>query len=248
MNISEQEFIIKLSEIKDLAASQDNVISEEQLDELCKELELNDEQRNLVEDYLKNSKIGIGDAVDPFEYMTEEDKHYIDLYLEELELLPKISDGELEAYLIQAISGDLNAKNKLIEAFLPQVVDIAKMYVGQGIPLEDLIGEGNVELTMLVDMLASQESPQEAKETIATMLMETMERVIREDFDEKQGFDDWALKANVVLEKAKELADELMRKVTIEELSKETGMDVSFIKDVCEVTAGAIEFIEMDIN
>lgn len=246
MNISEQEFINKLSELKDMAATQGNVISEGQLDDICKEMDLNDEQRGLVEGYLKSQKIGVGEAVDLDEYMTADDKHYIDVYLEELSELPKISQGEKEAYLIQAISGDSFAKNKLIECFLPQVVDIAKIYVGQGVPLEDLIGEGNVALTVLMDMLGSQESPQEAEEMIIQMVMEAMESLISDDYEAKQGFEEWAEKANMVMEKAKELADELMRKVTIIELSKETGMDIQFIKDVCEVTAGAIEVIEME--
>ena len=52
------------------------------------------------------------------------------------------------------MAGDADAKHRMIEIFLPQVAEIAKLYAGQGVFLEDLIGEGNVALTMAAEMLA----------------------------------------------------------------------------------------------
>ncbi|MGZ3640118.1 MAG: sigma-70 family RNA polymerase sigma factor, partial [Ktedonobacterales bacterium] len=45
---------------------------------------------------------------------------------------------------------DRQARNHLIEANLRLVVAIAKKYVGQGLPLEDLVGEGNIGLIRAV--------------------------------------------------------------------------------------------------
>ena len=39
------------------------------------------------------------------------------------------------------MAGDADAKHRMIEIFLPQVAEIAKLYAGQGVFLEDLIGE-----------------------------------------------------------------------------------------------------------
>jgi len=66
------------------------------------------------------------------------------LYLREISRIPLLS-ATREAFLAErAEQGDKTARNQLIEANLRLVVSIAKKYVGQGLSLEDLIGEGNI--------------------------------------------------------------------------------------------------------
>ena len=48
-----------------------------------------------------------------------------------------------------------------------------------------------------------------------------------------------------VLDKAKELSEELLRKVTIEELCNEAGFEKDFVMDVLEITGGGIEYLEI---
>ncbi len=72
------------------------------------------------------------------------------LYLREISRIPLLS-AQRELDLAQRIErGDRNARNHLIEANLRLVVSIAKRYVGQGLPLEALIGEGNIGLIRAV--------------------------------------------------------------------------------------------------
>ncbi|HEX6123721.1 MAG TPA: sigma-70 family RNA polymerase sigma factor [Ktedonobacterales bacterium] len=72
------------------------------------------------------------------------------LYLREIARIPLLS-AQREMELAQRIRrGDRIARNALIEANLRLVVSIAKRYAGQGLALEDLVGEGNIGLIRAV--------------------------------------------------------------------------------------------------
>jgi RNA polymerase primary sigma factor len=72
------------------------------------------------------------------------------LYLREISRIPLLS-AQSELELARRVErGDRAARNHLIEANLRLVVSIAKKYVGQGLSLEDLIGEGNIGLIRAV--------------------------------------------------------------------------------------------------
>lgn len=72
------------------------------------------------------------------------------LYLREISRIPLLSASRESHLAERAELGDKDARNHLIEANLRLVVSIAKKYVGQGLTLEDLIGEGNIGLIRAV--------------------------------------------------------------------------------------------------
>lgn len=72
------------------------------------------------------------------------------LYLREISRIPLLTAGRESHLAERAEQGDKDARNHLIEANLRLVVSIAKKYVGQGLSLEDLIGEGNIGLIRAV--------------------------------------------------------------------------------------------------
>jgi len=239
-------FARTLEEICELAKEQGNTVSQEQVRELfCKAgMNLNEEQLALVYEYLKTKKIGIGQPADPFDYLSEQEVDYLQDYLSMLEGLDDVSEGEKEAITLSAMAGDAWAKQRLAEIFLPQVAQIAQLYAGQGAYLEDLIGEGNVSLTMAVEMLGTAQNAKEAHGQIASMIMEAMETYISENVQQKKTGEKLAKHANDVLEEAQKLAEELGRKVTMEELSLESGISMERIKEAVRVTADQIDYLE----
>jgi RNA polymerase primary sigma factor len=72
------------------------------------------------------------------------------LYLREISRISLLSASREALLAEHAEQGDKEARNQLIEANLRLVVSIAKKYVGQGLSLEDLIGEGNIGLIRAV--------------------------------------------------------------------------------------------------
>lgn len=240
----ELAFAKKLEEIRNLAKEQKNVLSKEQVEAAFAEIEISKEQLEPVYAYLKSKNIGIGEPVDMEEVLSQEDKDYLEEYIQSLQQLPMLSDGERRAYAMAAMAGDGNAKLKIINLFLPQVVDIAKLYSGQGVLLEDLIGEGNVALATGVEMLGCLEEPDEVEGMLGKMIMDAMEDYIAENSEAKKADMQMVDKVNEISDKAKELAESLQRKITVEELAAETGMDEEEIREAIRISANKIEYFE----
>ncbi len=72
-------------------------------------------------------------------------------YLKEINKIPLLTPEEEIKYAIKAEEGDEYAKNMLVNANLRFVVNIAKKYQNQGLPLMDLISEGNIGLMNAVE-------------------------------------------------------------------------------------------------
>lgn len=240
----ERIFAQTLEQLKNLAKEQGNCVSKEQAEELFTELQLNKEQFDMVYDYLKQNRIGIGEPMDPDEYLSEEEADYLEDYLQQLREFSEVSAGEKEAVTLSAMAGDTDAQNMLIRIFLPQVAEIAKLYAGQGVFLEDLIGDGNVALTAGVTMLGALEHAAEAEGMLGRMIMDAMEEFITRSVKEEKEDKKLADKVNKIADKAKELADALQRKVTIEELMNETGLGRKAVMDAIDISGGKIEFIQ----
>ena len=177
-------FAQTLEKVRKLAKEQQNCVSKEQVEEAFAQLELSQEQLQMVFDYLKAHKVGIGEPVDLDEYLSEEEVDYLEEYKKELELIEQVSEGEKEAITLSAMAGETQAQKKLIHLYLPQVVEISKLYTGQGVFLEDLIGEGNVALSMGVTMLGCLEHAREAEGMLIKMIMDAMESIIDETLQE----------------------------------------------------------------
>lgn len=239
-------FAQALEKIKELAKEQGGMIEEVQMSEIFAEIDFNmdDSQKELVLEYLKKSGIGIGEPMNPEEYLSKEEVDYLNQYLEEVEQLKIFTEGEKEAITISAMAGDKDAQNKLIEIYLPYVADVAKLYAGQGVFLEDLIGEGNVALAMGVGMLDCLEKPSEVQGMLGSMMMDAMEEYIKENASEKQADKKLADKVNKVAELAHEMAEDIGRKITPEELSEEKGISLKSVLDAVRFSGNKIEDID----
>jgi len=79
------------------------------------------------------------------------DENNLALYFSEFSKYPLLSREEEEETAKAVAAGDKQAREKLINSNLRFVVNVAKRYQGHGLPLEDLISEGNIGLINAVD-------------------------------------------------------------------------------------------------
>jgi len=239
-------FAKTLEKVREIAKDQGNCISEEQVQKEFAVLELNESQLEMVYDYLKKHKIGVGQPVNMEDYLSEEEINYLQTYLDEIAQLPAFSEGEKEAITLSAMAGDVDAQNQLMQIYLPDVVEIAKLYTGQGVLVEDLIGEGNVAVAVGVTMLGCLENAKEAQGLLGKMIMDAMEDYIEENASNEKADQKVADKVNQVHDAAKELAEALNRKVTVEELVQETGMSRKKIMEAIRLSGDNMEYIEKE--
>jgi len=82
---------------------------------------------------------------------TRDDENILSLYLKEINKIALLSRAEEDEIARKAVKGDKIAQNRLIQANLRFVVNISKKYQNQGLPLDDLISEGNIGLMNAIE-------------------------------------------------------------------------------------------------
>lgn len=79
------------------------------------------------------------------------DENVLSIYLKEINKVPLLTREEEDLYARLAAQGDKEAREKLLKANLRFVVNVAKKYQNQGLPLSDLISEGNIGLLNAIE-------------------------------------------------------------------------------------------------
>jgi RNA polymerase primary sigma factor len=79
------------------------------------------------------------------------DENILSMYLKEINRIPLLTREEEDIAAREAAQGNRAAQHKLVNANLRFVVNVAKKYQGQGLPLSDLISEGNIGLMNAIE-------------------------------------------------------------------------------------------------
>ncbi|MCR4892441.1 MAG: hypothetical protein K5989_09705 [Lachnospiraceae bacterium] len=227
-----------------------NRLTEEEYRTFFAPLDMTEEQDRLTRNYLAGLHISLGDEVwqeDDEPALGGENGNYLRFYLDEIGDLPRKSPEQiLDLTRLVMEKDDGEAKQELIGCHLSDVVDIAKLYVYHGLPLEDLIGEGNIGLMMAMDLMGTLNGPEEAEGLIGKMIMDAMDSAIAEDTEERLRMDEIIVRLEGIGKAAKELSEDLRRPVTAAELAKESEFSVEDIEEALRLTGNAIEGLQAE--
>lgn len=105
-----------------------------------------DEEREPGVDGHADEEGGIPSAEEPAPAAPEYLSDVTQIYLHEIGLKPLLTVEEEQRYARLTVRGDFEARQKMIEHNLRLVVNVAKQYINRGVPLLDLIEEGNLGL------------------------------------------------------------------------------------------------------
>jgi len=79
------------------------------------------------------------------------DENVLSIYLKEINKIPLLTRDQENDYAHRAVAGEKFAKDMLVKSNLRFVVNVAKKYQNQGVPLSDLISEGNIGLINAIE-------------------------------------------------------------------------------------------------
>lgn len=164
----------------------------------------------------------------------EQSRANLAVYLREIARLPLLGRAEEVDLARRARAGDEEAKRRLIEAHLRLVVHIARRYLNRGLPLADLIEEGNLGLMRAVEKFEPERGIRFStygawwiRQAVVRALA-NQARTIRLPVHVE------LLLARYVREQRR-LTQELGRTPTVEELARVLGTTVEHIEELEEV-------------
>jgi RNA polymerase nonessential primary-like sigma factor len=151
------------------------------------------------------------------------------MYLSEIGYSPLLSAEEEVHFARRALRGDESARRRMIESNLRLVVKIARKYINRGLPLLDLIEEGNLGLIHAVEKFDPERGFRFS--TYATWwIRQTIERAIMNQTRTIRLPIHVIKELNLYLRTAHRLSNELDREATAEEVAAEMDKSPEDVK------------------
>ena len=173
---------------------------------------------------------------------SDSDNEVLSTYLKTIDKIPLLTYDEEYELALKAKNGDKKAREKLINANLRFVVSVAKKFRGQGMPLEDLINEGNIGLMTAVDKF----EPEKGYHFISYAVWWVRQAILKALAEQSRP-------VRLPLNRSNELIQIVRPKnalihnkgiidPTVDEIAAASGLDVTLVKNLLEVTRDMISF------
>lgn len=161
------------------------------------------------------------------------------MYLEEVKRIRPCSEAEEAELPGRAVSGDGEARKRLLEGMLHYVVELAGKYRNRGLPAGDLVQEANIAMIMALDEYQTGQT-ESFREQVKTRVQEALEAALEVQKQQKQVAEEMLARVNVLKDISKMMAEELGREATVEELAAKMKMTEAEIKDIMKLTLDAM--------
>ena len=249
------KFMEMLEAITQVAKVQENYITKEEIEEYFRDMELEEGHYQHIYQYLGENGIKVAGFIHkefPKEIEKEsskevdtekkgEESQVLSFYMEELDNISQISEKEQTTLFIQLRNGEERAKERLLEGYLPIVVEIANAYKGKGISVEDLIQEGNLGLWEGLEQVTTIANIEDGDSFLREHIKMAIVTVIDEENDETDWETTMVAKTGLISEAAKVLAEDMGRVATIKELAEYTKISEEEVKDILSLSLDAVK-------
>jgi RNA polymerase primary sigma factor len=163
--------------------------------------------------------------------MKHDDESTLSLYLKEINKIPLLTREQEDEISRKAVAGDKAAQAKLVEANLRFVVNVAKKYQNQGLPLDDIISEGNIGLMNAIERF----DPDKGYHFISYAVWWIRQAILKAIYEKSRMIRLPLNRANelVQIEKTrKAMLTEMGEDPSDEEISRVTGIKIQDVTDL----------------
>ncbi|MDO5145858.1 MAG: sigma-70 domain-containing protein [Eubacteriales bacterium] len=246
------EFLQAVQELERLAETNDNRLDMEEIRDYFSEMNLEEKQLDYICRYLESHRIFIRNRIQRGQSEVEEpvetkedplDRDMVNLYMEEIQKARQVSAEQEELLVKKLMSGDVNAKNLLIEANLGFAVSLADEYVGRGLLLGDLIQECNIGLMMAVNEFEP-EIHGKFRDYKEQVIRRHVEDVMAEYNQSTRSAQKMASRVNEMNALATAFAREYEREAKPSELAERMGISEEEVRELMKVSLDAIAVLE----
>ena len=174
--------------------------------------------------------------------MIENDNEVLSIYLREINRIPLISHEEEYELAVKAKNGDRAAREKILRANLRFVVSVAKKFRGQGLPLSDLINEGNIGLITALDKF----EPDKGYHFISYAVWWIRQSIMKAISEKGRAVRLPLNRSNELMQIQKAQKAIMHEKETtdpsVEDISQATGLDAKLVSDLLSVSGEIVSF------
>ena len=252
------QFRENLNLLLQIAETQERRLTREQIQGCFEDLALTEEQWELIYHYLEMNQVEVEyherkaayasrlagteetEPGSPDREPDEREMEFFRMYLDELaEILP-LSEEEERMLAERMLAGDPASRERLTEGKLALAARIAWEYVGRGLGEADLVQESN--LALMLALSEYEAGPLDP--FLECKIRRTLEEVLAEACGMGDVGSYLAGQANDLLKASTELAEELGREATVEELSARLRMPEDRIREIMKMSLDAVSVIE----
>ena len=245
--VDQNTFMETLRSVAEIVQTAPVPMSEKEILSYFNDMDLSEEQKQMVLAYLTNpanfvqdekdgSNEADSDSEDTMEDGEEEKSSKVfQMYLDELALLPKYSEEEMNLLYKKLLQGEEVAVTDISNAWLPKVLTVADKYMEPKLMVEDLVQEGNMALFLKLSELCGSMDKVDVEESLLQAVEEGIMNYASEMSSERELEETVIGKMSLVHAAQKMLSEELGKEPTIAELSEYTKMPEEELKDLLDM-------------
>ncbi len=253
----QEDFLKKIHELEDLA-KEEGSLSMEEIRKALDDQEISEEQMEFVCRYFESRQIRIrgrgSEDAEPEIHKEDRnvrtgksrsDERIVQIYLEELARSGHMEAGREQELISRMLEGDDEARNRLVEANLSLAVEVAREFEGKGLPVSDLIQEGNLGLITAVSLYRP-ETHGSFRDHLAESVRSHVEDRLSDYNHSSHTARKMARQINRMNEAATRFAADRGREATPAELADRLGISEDEVRRLMKTSLDAISVMELN--